>query len=298
MGGSHSHSHSHGRGADAGRLRLVLGLVVVYALAEVVGGFVTGSLALLADAAHMASDAAALGLALFALWFSGRPSTGRHTYGFHRSEILAALANGAALVAISLLVLGEAWERFRSPVEVSGAGMTAVAAGGLAINLLSLWLLHDRRHGSLNMSGAWLHVLSDTLGSVQAIAAGLLIEVFGWQWADPVASALISVLVIMSAWGLLRASVAVLMESAPAHLDVDELRDAILGVEGVRDIHDLHVWTITSGLHALSAHVAHAPETDPPELLSRIRSLLHDEFELDHLTIQLEPEGFVERGSC
>jgi len=298
MSGSHSHSHAHGRGADAGRLRLVLVLVIAYAIAEVVGGLITGSLALLADAAHMASDAAALGLALFALWFARRPSKGRHTYGFHRTEILAALANGAALVAVALLVLGEAWERFRAPVAVDGGGMTVVACGGLAVNLLSLWLLHDRRHESLNMSGAWLHVLSDTLGSVQAIVAGLLIEAFNWQWADPLASTLISLLVIASAWGLLKESVAVLMESAPGHLDMDELREAILGLDGVKGVHDLHVWTITSGLHALSAHVDHGEEAVPAELLTRIRALLHDDFDLDHLTIQLEPEGFEERGSC
>jgi cobalt-zinc-cadmium efflux system protein len=276
----------------------VLGLVVVYAIAEVVGGWLTGSLALLADAAHMASDAAALGLALFALWFARRPSVGRHTYGFHRSEILAALANGAALVAVSLLVLIEAWERFREPVEVSGGGMTLIATGGLVINLVSLWLLHDRRHESLNMSGAWLHVLSDTLGSAQAIIAGILIQVFGWHWADPVASVLISLLVIASAWGLLKESVSVLMESAPEHLDVDALREAVLRIEGVEGVHDLHVWTITSGLHALSAHVHHGPGIEPSELLSRIRALLQAEFGLDHLTIQLEPEGFEESGSC
>jgi cobalt-zinc-cadmium efflux system protein len=272
--------------------------VLLYMAAEIAGGLLTGSLALLADAAHMASDAAALGLALFAIWFARRPSGARHTYGYLRTEILAALANGAALVAVSLIVLGEAWQRLRAPVEVAGMPMTVVAAGGLLVNLASLALLHDRRADSLNLSAAWLHVLSDTLGSLQAVLAGLLIYFLGWRWADPVASIVIALLVIASAWGIVKESVAVLMESAPSHLDVDEVRDAILAIEGVSGVHDLHVWTITSGLHALSAHVDVREGFEPAALLAEIRGGLHARFGLDHLTIQLEPAGFEERGTC
>ena len=292
------HGHRHGREAGRRRLAGVLVLVLVYMVAEIAGGIWTGSLALLADAAHMASDAAALGLALFAVWFAGRPSGPRHTYGYHRTEILAALVNGAALVAVAALIVGEAWERVREPVSVAGLPMAAVATGGLLVNLVSLRLLHGSRDDSLNLKGAWLHVLSDTLGSVQAVAAGLLIRFFGWNWVDPVASVLIAVLVVASAWGILRESVAVLMESAPGHLDVDEVRDAILGVDGVTGVHDLHVWTITSGLESLSAHVDHSASADPARLLSGIRALLQERFGIDHLTIQLEPAGFEERGSC
>lgn len=292
------HGHRHGREDGRKRLAGVLVLVLVYMVAEIAGGLWTGSLALLADAAHMASDAAALGLALFAVWFAGRPSGSRHTYGYHRTEILAALANGAALVAVAVLVVSEAWERLREPVAVAGLPMAAVATGGLVVNLVSLRLLHGSRDENLNLQGAWLHVLSDTLGSIQAVAAGVLIHSFGWTWVDAAASVLIALLVVASAWGLLRESVSVLMESAPGHLDVDEVRDAILRLEGVTGVHDLHVWTITSGLDALSAHVDHEAGVEPAELLGRIRARLHEGFGLDHLTIQLEPAGFEERGSC
>ena len=294
----HSHSHGHGGREGGRRLAGVLVLVLVYMVAEIAGGIWTGSLALLADAAHMASDAASLGLALFAAWFAGRPSGSRHTWGYHRTEILAALVNGAALIAVSVLIVGEAWERLREPADVAGLPMAAIAAGGLVVNLVSLRLLHGSRHESLNLKGAWLHVLSDTLGSVQALAAGLAVELLGWRWADPVASAVIAVLVVVAAWGLLREAVSVLMESAPGHVDVDEVRDAILEVEGVNGVHDLHVWTITSGWDALSAHVDHDDRVEPARLLASIRELLHDRFGLDHLTIQLEPAGFEERGSC
>lgn len=298
MSAGHGHAHPPLQGTGARRLSAVLVLVLLYMVAEVVGGLLTGSLALLADAAHMAADAAALGLALFALWFAGRPSGARHTYGYLRSEILAALINGAALVAVALLILAEAWKRLRAPVEVDGGPMALVAAGGLLVNLLSLWLLRTHRSDSLNLRGAWLHVVSDTLGSVQAILAGLLIRAFGWHWVDSLASALISLLVVRAAWSLLAEALSVLMESAPSHVDVDAVRDAILAVEGVRGVHDLHVWTVGGGLVALSAHVDHADGAEAAPLLFAIRSLLHERFGLDHLTIQLEPAGFEESGTC
>lgn len=295
MSGAHAHHH----GASAGsrnrrRLALALGFSAAYMLAEAVGGWLTGSLALLADAGHMLSDVAALGLSLFAMWMAGRPPTPKRTYGYHRMEILAALANGATLVAISFFILSEAVERFRNPPEVNAPVMMGIAAGGLLVNLASLWILHEGRGDNLNVRGAWLHVLMDTLGSVQALAAGALIWAFGWRWADPAASVLIAVLVVFSSWNLLKEATSVLMESVPAHIDVDEVLAVLLGLPGVLEVHDLHIWTITSGLESLSAHVVVEDARYDCELLGEIRTALHDRFGIDHLTIQIETAAFEE----
>ena len=301
MSGAHSHSHGHHHHGAASarnrkRLALSLGLAAVYMVAEAVGGWLTGSLALLADAGHMLSDVAALGLSLFAMWMARRPATSRKTYGYRRTEILAALANGATLVAISVFILFEAWERFQNPPEVDAAGMMGIATGGLLVNLASLWILHEGRDESLNVRGAWLHVLTDALGSVQAIAAGVVIWAFGWRWADPVASVLIALLVIYSSWDLLKEATAILMEHAPSHIDVDEVRRAMTSIPGVLGIHDLHVWTITSGMESLSAHVVVREDRYGCETLGEIRSVLHDRFGLHHTTVQMETETFVEDG--
>jgi len=268
--------------------------VVVYMAAEVVGGILTGSLALLADAGHMLGDAAALGLALLAIWFARRPAPSPYTFGYHRIEILAALLNGATLLAISVFIFLEAARRFRSPPEVSGAPMVAIALGGLLVNLAGLWILHGGRDESLNVRGAWLHVLTDALGSLQAIIAGGLIWAFHWTWADPAASVLIGVLVVWSAWALVRDSVSVLMQRAPGRLDVDVLREAILGIEGVAGICDMHIWTLTSGLDSMSVHVIVEEDRDDRALLRQVRELVHERFEIDHVTVQIEPEGFEE----
>lgn len=264
-------------------------------VAEVAGAYFTNSLALLADAGHMLSDAGALALSLFALWIATKPPTPEHTYGFYRTEILAALINGAALVAISVYIFVEAYHRLGTPAEVAGGWMMAVATGGLVINLAGLWILQAGRSDNLNMRGAWLHVLTDALGSVGAMLAGLMILAFGWAWADPVASVLIGLLVLYSSWGLLRDTVSVLMEGAPGHIDVDEVRSAIAGVEGVVGAHDLHVWTITSGMVALSAHVVAREPVRYAELLRRLQDLAEARFGIEHVTIQVEPEGF---GDC
>lgn len=287
-----AHAHMHQSSQTAGRkqrrrLTLALLLAAVYMLAEVAGGLLSNSLALLADAGHMLTDVAALGLSLFAIWVAQRPATPQRTYGYHRMEILAALVNGATLVAIAVLIFAEALRRWSSPPEVKGGLMLAVACGGLAVNLASLWILRGGREESLNVRGAWLHTLTDTLGSVQAIAAGVLISGFGWNWADPLASVLIGVLVIVSSWGLLRESVGVLMEGVPAHLALDEVTDAMAGVPGVVAVHDLHVWTITSGFVALSAHVVVEP-TCSEDVLWQVRAVLHERFGIDHSTIQVE----------
>jgi cobalt-zinc-cadmium efflux system protein len=269
------------------RLTLVLSLVVLYMVAEVIGGLASNSLALLADAGHMLTDAAALGLSLFAIWAAQRPATPKRTYGYHRMEILAALANGAVLIAVAVLIFVEAYRRWSSPPHVKGGLMLAVACGGLLVNLAALFILRRGREESLNVRGAWLHVLTDTLGSIQAIAAGVLISGFGWTWADPLASVLIGILVVVSSWGLLRESVGVLMEGVPADLELDEVVAAMAGVAGVVAVHDLHVWTITSGFVSLSAHVVVEPDCGE-DVLWRVRALLHDRFGIDHSTIQVE----------
>jgi cobalt-zinc-cadmium efflux system protein len=294
MSAGHSHPH-HAAAANRSRLALTLVLAAAYMVAEAVGGWLTGSLALLADAGHMLSDVAALGLSLFCMSMARRPPTSKRTYGYHRMEILAALANGAALVAISAFVLAEAVQRLRQPAVVDAPAMMGIAVGGLLVNLAGLWILRRGRDESLNVRGAWLHVLTDALGSVQAIAAGLLIWAFGWQWADPAASILISLLVVYSAWSLLKEATAVLMESAPAHMDVDEMRDAMMGVPGVLEVHDLHVWTITSGRESLSAHVVVEEGRYNCDLLSEIRSALHERFGIHHMTVQIETETFSAR---
>jgi cobalt-zinc-cadmium efflux system protein len=316
-GHRHAAGHSHGgpapahpphrgeghpaasRASSRRRLAITLALVSGYMVAEVVGGLLTNSLALLADAGHMLSDAAALALSMFALWIAeGKPATPTRTYGAYRAEILAALANGATLLAIAAWIVVEAVQRLRAPAEVEAPGMMAVAAGGLAVNLVALSLLHGFRGENLNLRGAWLHVLTDALGSVQAIAAGALLWAFGWDWVDPAASIAIALLVVWSAWGLLSAAVAVLMEAAPRHVDVDRVRAELAAVAGVLDVHDLHVWSISSGFDCLSAHVVAAPGTANEALLAELRALLHDRFGIGHVTLQLEPAGFQEGHCC
>lgn len=291
-GHAHHHGHHHGGGSAVNRRRLALtlGLAATYMLAEAVGGWLTGSLALLADAGHMLSDAAALGLSLFAMWIAQRPPTPKRTWGYYRTEILAALINGATLLALSVWVVIEALDRFRSPSEVDAPVMMAISAGGLVVNLIGLRILSGGRDESLNIRGAWLHVLTDALGSVQAIAAGALIWAYGWQWADPLASILISLLVVYSAWHLLRETVGVLMEGTPSHIDLDDVRNTLAGLPGVEGVHDLHVWTITSGMVALSAHLVVEAEAGSRSLLRTVRTALHDRFGIHHATVQIEAE--------
>jgi cobalt-zinc-cadmium efflux system protein len=300
-GQKHAHSHHHHvRRSNRNALALTLIPVVGYMLLEVVGGIWTHSLALLADAGHMLSDVAALGLSLFALWIAERPPTSRRTYGYYRTEILAALANGTTLVAVSVFIFIEAYHRIREPAVVKSEPMLLIAVGGLVVNLIAMRLLHHGRGDSLNLRGAWLHIVWDAVGTVGTIVASILILTLGWNWTDPLASALIGVLVIYSSTQLLAESVSVLMENAPGRIDVDEVRAAIRGEAGVLDVHDLHVWTITSGLDSLSAHVVIEEGPPPTVLLMQLRAMLYHRFGIEHVTVQIEPADFEERagGVC
>lgn len=306
----HDHDHAHGHhhdhhGVDRGhnggegerrRVRMLLTLVLTlgYMVAEAVGGWWANSLALAADAGHMFSDAGALGLSLFAIWIAQKPPTPEHSYGYYRAEILAALANGASLVVISGIICWEAIARMTSPPAVQGPVMMGIAVGGLLVNAVGLAILHSSRGESLNVQGAWLHLLTDALGSLATIVSGALVWALGWNWADPVASIVIGLLVIYSAWWLLSEAVAILMQRAPRHIQVDQVRSALLALPGVRDIHDLHVWTITGGIDSLSAHVIVSGDPSPRDLLASIRELLHANFQIDHVTIQLEPDDAEE----
>jgi cobalt-zinc-cadmium efflux system protein len=292
-GAHHSHAHSHGRAARSRRrLSIVLALTAAYTLAEAAGGWVTGSLALLADAGHMLADVAALALALVAVWFGSRPATSSKTFGYYRLEILAALINGVVLILISLLIFYEAYERWSQPPPVRSGLMMLVATGGLIINLACAWILHGDHKDDLNMRGAWLHIMGDALGSVGAIIAAALMSLYGWYTADPLFSCLIGLLIIWSSWHLVRESTNVLLEGTPAHINLAAVEDAILRTEGVQDVHDLHVWTITSGREALSAHVIHLESISQAELLKELRTKLSDRFGVDHLTIQMETPDF------
>lgn len=285
---AHDHQHNQGEGANTRRLVMTLALVLVYMGIEVIGGVLANSLALIADAGHMLSDAAALGLTLFAMRFARRPATAQRTFGSYRAEILAALVNGATLVAVAIYIFVEAIERFRSPPEVAGPLMLAIACGGLLVNTGGLWLLRGGHDDNLNMHGAWLHVMTDALGSVQAIVAAGLIWAYGWNWVDPLASVLIGLLVIYSSWSLIRRSVAVLMENAPGHINVDHVRLSLLELPHVMNVHDLHVWTITSGFLAMSAHVTCPNEHNHDALLRTARAMLVERFGIRHSTIQID----------
>lgn len=260
-------------------------------IAEAVGGWWTNSLALIADAGHMFTDVAALVLTLGAIWFGSRAATSRKTYGYYRLEILAAFVNGIVLVLLSVWITIEAVKRWYGEPEIAGGQMAFIAAGGLAANIAAAAFLHSEHEGDLNMRGAYLHVMGDLLGSVMAIVSGMLILFFGWLWADALGSVLISLIIIAGAWRLILESVNVLLEGTPSHIDLDAVEAAIISTEGVTSVHDLHVWTISSDREALSAHISHDESVHHSELLAAVRSILHDSFGIDHLTIQMETAG-------
>jgi cobalt-zinc-cadmium efflux system protein len=254
---------------------------------EAVGGWIAGSLALLADAGHMLTDAGALGLSLLSAWIALRPASDSKTYGYQRWEILAALINGAALFGIAAWVIVEAVQRIQNPEPIRAQLFLIVAAAGLVVNLISLRLLHTMRHGSLNTRGAYLHVLGDAFGSAGALGAAAIVAVTGWTLADPIISIVLSLLILIGAWRLLRESTDILLESVPGHVSMSEVQRCMLAVPGVTAVHDLHVWTVTSGLVAMSGHAIVPELASHPEVLEGIRVQLA-RLGIAHVTIQLE----------
>lgn len=278
-------------------LQLAFGITTAFFAVEGIGGLLTHSLALLADAGHMLTDLASLALALLAMKFAMRPATSEKTYGYYRTEILAALVNGVTLVVIALYIFYEAFQRFQSPPEVKSLPMLTVAALGLIANLASAYVLLGSKGQSLNVRGAFLHVVSDVLGSLGAITAGLMMLATRWYLADPLISIFIGLLILFSSWRLLRESVNVLMEGVPAHIDLKALETAMRKVPGVSHVHDLHVWTVTSGFEALSAHVVVEEGLTmerAQRILHELHAVAHQGFGIQHTTIQLEEERLVQ----
>ncbi|MEU6293245.1 cation diffusion facilitator family transporter [Streptomyces sp. NPDC005047] len=305
MGAGHDHGHAHGAPAGGtataayrGRLRVALGITLTVMVVEIVGGVLADSLALIADAAHMATDALGLGMALLAIHFASRPPSDRRTFGYARAEILAALANCLLLLGVGGYVLYEAIERFVTPVGTEGGLTVVFGAIGLVANVVSLSLLMRGQKDSLNVRGAFLEVAADALGSLAVIVSALVILATGWQPADPIASLLIGLMIVPRTLRLLRETLDVLLEAAPKGVDIGEVRAHILALDGVEDVHDLHAWTITSGLPVLSAHVVVSGETlsaiGHEKMLHELQGCLGDHFDVEHCTFQLEPGGHAE----
>lgn len=279
------------RGALVGALAITGGFLVV----EAIGAFWTGSLALAADAGHMLTDVGGLALALFAVWVAARPPTPEKTYGYYRVEILAATVNALLLLAVAVIILVEAYHRLREPRDVLGAPMLAIAIAGLAANLAAAWLLHRDAGASLNVRAAYLEVLGDALSSLGVIVAALVVIGTGVTLVDPLVSALIALFIVPRTWRLLRQAVNVLLEGTPSHLDLREIEAAMIQMPGVRRVHDLHVWTLTSGREAMSAHVVVHDVRESERLLESLHAVLHARFGIDHTTIQLDLERPVLR---
>jgi len=283
--------HQHVVQRDARSLAVALGITLTIFFAEVIGGVLSNSLALLADAAHMFTDVIALALGWFAVWLIGRPPPPQKTYGYYRLEILVALFNGVLLILVSLFLVFEAFERLQSPPPVRSGLMFSVAFIGLVANTGSALVLFGRIHESINVRAAFLHVISDATASLGTVVAALLMLVTGLFIADPAISILIAALIVYNAWRLVLEAFDVLMEAAPGHIDLKEVEQAILSIEGVKSVHDLHVWTLTSGLVAMSGHVVVEPWADRQQTLEKCCSVMSERFHLSHCTLQLEIEG-------
>jgi cobalt-zinc-cadmium efflux system protein len=284
---SHEHHGPHHH-ASRRRLALVLSLTCAFLAVEVVAGVLTGSLALIADAGHMLTDVAGLVLALAAMKFAERRPSPRRTYGYHRVEILAALTNALVLAAVAGYILAEAWERFHAPHPVAGVPVLAVASVGLLVNLVSAFLLHAGSRASLNVRGAYNEVVADALSSVGVIVGAGVITATGWYWVDPLVAVGIAVFVLPRTWALLREAVHVLLEGTPREVDLEALRAAMEAVPGVKAVHDLHVWTLTSGVHALSAHAVLQEGVAHGQVLNALRTRVTEGFPIHHVTVQLE----------
>jgi len=297
MGHDHCHHGHRGHGEDARSTRALawaLALTVFILIAEGVGGWLSNSLALLADAGHVLTDAGALGLSLFVAWLARQPGSSAKTYGYLRWEILAALINGATLLGISAWIVYEAVMRFRHPQPVVGGLMFVIALIGLVVNAITVALLHGVRAGSLNVQGAYLHVLGDLLASFGTVVAAIIIRLTGWLHADPIASLVTTILIVFGAWRLVRESVDVLLEAAPAHIALDTVRTRLESIPGVESTHDLHVWTVTSGMVAMSVHAIVRDSGNHQMVLEAAHDLL-SEMGIQHSTIQLECEEMFER---
>ena len=295
--------HSHGRSVSAGgrhrrRMLVVLALTTTVLVAEVIGGWITGSLALLADAGHMFTDVAGITLAILAVTFASRPASDTRTYGYYRLEILAAVINSVLLFGVAAFILVEAWRRWSEPPEVEGGLMLAFATVGLVANLIGLAVLRSGSKESLNVKGAYLEVLGDTLGSAAVIVAALVIALTGWQRADIVASVLVAAMILPRTWTLLREATDVLLEAVPKGTDLTAIRQHILETPGVLDAHDLHVWTLTSGMPVLSVHVvvdeAVLADNSGGQVLDALGDCLAHHFDVEHCTFQLEPAGHAD----
>lgn len=284
-------SYQELRARNKKSLRLALGVTFLFFVVEIVGGILTNSLALLSDAGHMLTDVLALGMSLFAMWFARRPPTLRHSFGYHRLEIFAALLNGLTLIGVSLYIFIEAYHRFQSPPEVAGVPMLIIASIGLVVNLLSSFILHGSKDHNLNIRGAYLHVLGDTLGSVGAILAGVIMTTTGWMYADPLFSIIIGSIIIISSIHLLRETLHVLMQGTPKGIKPEEVRDAIRRLRHVTGSHDLHIWTLTNGIEAMTVHINadwQLSLEEQDDLIREIQALTREQFGIQHTTVQVE----------
>ena len=292
----HAHSHTPAGGPDfpvMGRLRIALAVTIAFLAIELTGGLISNSLALVADAGHMFADAAALALSLFALWFSRQPVTPHKSFGYLRWEILAALLNGTALLLICVWIGWEAFERIRTPEQVQTGLMAIVAAAGLAANGVAAWLLKPGASGSLNVRGAYLHVLGDLISSCGTLLAALIISLTGFAAADPIASILTATFIMRSAWGLVRESVDVLLEATPSHISAASVRQSMESIPGVESVHDLHIWSVASGMIAMSAHAVVREPTMQQRVLEHVHEAVRP-FGINHVTVQVESRTMVE----
>ena len=288
----HSHDHHHDFNRENNKKGLIIALLITVGilLLEFFGGLMTNSLALLSDSGHMLSDASSLALSLIAIWFAAKPASPNKTYGFYRFEILAALFNGVTLFVIAGFIIWEAVQRFFNPPTVASGSMMLIASIGLIANLLSAWVLMrkgDVKH-NVNVRSAYLHVIGDALGSVGAIAAGFIMWLFDWYIADPIISILVALLILKGAWGVLKHSIHILMEGTPVSIDQNEVKKALKSIEGVKDVHDLHIWTITSGLDSLSCHILIEDHHDSQKVLQAAIHMIEEKFKILHTTIQIE----------
>lgn len=296
----HAHERHSTITTNQRRLLIALAITALMTVVELVGGVLSNSLALLGDAGHMFTDTLALGLSLFALSLAKRPASQNRTYGFHRAEVLAALANGAILILISVYIFYEAYRRFVTPPEVRGGLMLTVAAIGLVANMVGILVLRSASRGNLNVRGAFLHMWSDTISSIGVLAAGVIILVTGWTTADPIISILIGLLILRGAVALVLESSDILLEAVPKHLDVARIGSAVGKIKGVKDIHDVHLWTITSGMYALSCHVLIEDQmiSNSTQIVEEINETLSREFGIGHSTLQLECEVCKDSPVC